>query len=119
MNPILILRHVRELSSLFERYNALVGPDRKLSLASTNRSFILACVAWLAGIALLVGFPMPLPLPIDAAGETVYAVLMVGALLWSWLERLFGKTLAVSNRKQVEDRLTDELQKSGLDARVP
>lgn len=117
MNPLLILRHVRELSSLIERYNALVGPDRKLSLAFTNRSFILACVAWLAGIALLVG--LPLPLPVDVAGETVYAVLIVGGFVWAGLERAFGKTLAVFNRKQVEDRLTDELQKAGLDARVP
>ena len=29
------------------------------------------------------------------------------------------KTLAVFNRKQVEDRLTVELQKAGLDARAP
>lgn len=114
MNPLLILRHVRELSSLIERYNALTGPERKLSLALTNRSFIVACVAWVAGVALLVG--LPFPLPVDVASETVYALVMVGGLGWSAVERIRGKTLAVFNRRQVEDRLTDELRKAGLPA---
>ena len=123
MNPLAIFKTVRDLSALIEEANRLAGPDRRWSLAFTNRSFIVACVAFIAGVALLVG--LPLPLPVDVASETVYAFITVGGLLWAGVERIRGKTRAVWNRTQAveaiteADALTEALRKAGLDAQKP
>ena len=39
MNPLLIFKTVRDLSALIEEANRLAGPDKRWSLAFTNRSF--------------------------------------------------------------------------------
>lgn len=124
MNPLLIFKTLRDLSALIEQANRLAGPDRRWSLAFSNRSFIVACVAFAAGFALLVG--LPFPLPIDVTSETVYAFITVGGLAWAGIERMMGKTRAVWNKKQAveaiteADALTTALNKvPGVDAQPP
>lgn len=124
MNPLMIFKTLRDLSALIEQANRLAGPDKRWSLAFTNRSFIVACVAFVAAAALMIG--LPFPLPIDVTSETVYAVITVAGLLWAGIERLTGKTRAVWNKKQAveavveADALTTALNKvPGVDAQLP
>ena len=105
MNPLLIFKTIRDLSALIEQANRLAGPDKRWSLAFTNRSFIVACVAFVAAAALMIG--LPFPLPIDVTSETVYAVITVAGLLWAGIERLTGKTRAVWNKKQAVEAITE------------
>lgn len=104
--------------------NPLVRPEKRWSLAFTNRSFIVACVAFVAAAALMIG--LPFPLPIDVTSETVYAVITVGGLAWAGIERMLGKTLAVWNTKQAveavveADALTAALNRvPGIKAELP
>ncbi|WP_408591969.1 hypothetical protein ACIPCF_07610 [Paracoccus marcusii] len=120
MNPLMIFKTLRDLSALIEQANRLAGPDKRWSLAFTNRSFIVACVAFVAAAALMFG--LPFPMPIDVTAETVYAVITVAGLLWAGIERIIGKTRAVWNKKQAveavveADALTTALNKvPGLD----
>ena len=69
--------------------NRLAGPDKRWSLAFTNRSFIVACVAFVAAAALMIG--LPFPMPIDVTAETVYAIITVAGLLWAGIERMLGQ----------------------------
>lgn len=124
MNPIAIFKTVRDLNDLIQQANRLAGPDKRWSLAYQNRSFVLACVAVLAQIALAVG--VPLPVPVDVTAETVWAIITVGALVWAGLERIWGKTRAVFNRKQAveaiqeADALTEALNRvPGVSAQKP
>lgn len=105
MNPLMIFKTLRDLSALIEQANRLAGPDKRWSLAFTNRSFIVACVAFVAAAALMLG--MPFPMPIDVTAETVYAVITVAGLLWAGIERMLGKTRAVWNKKQAVEALTE------------
>lgn len=105
MNPLLIFKTVRDLSALIEEANRLAGPDKRWSLAFTNRSFIAQVIATLAVIAIAVG--MPLPVPVDVASETVFAFITVGALAWAGIERLLGKTRAIWNRRQAVEAVTE------------
>ena len=105
MNPLMLLKTLRDLSALIEQANRLAGPDKRWSLAFTNRSFIVACVAFVAAAALMLG--MPFPMPIDVTAETVYAVITVAGLLWAGIERMLGKTRAVWNKKQAVEALTE------------
>lgn len=59
--------------------NRLAGPDKRWSLAFTNRSFIVACVAFVAAAALMLGLPSPVP--IDVTAETVFDVITVAGLV--------------------------------------
>jgi hypothetical protein len=59
--------------------NRLAGPDKRWSLAFTNRSFLVACAAFLAAAALRIG--LPFPMPIDVTAETVYSIITVAGLL--------------------------------------
>lgn len=117
MNPFLIFKALRDLSGLIEHANRLAGPERRWSLVYTNRSFIAATLAFLAGVALMVG--LPFPLPVDVASETIYATITVGGMLWAAGERLMGKTRAVWSKKQAAeavqeaDALTVALAKAG------
>lgn len=117
MNPLMIFKALRDLSALIEHANRLAGPDRRWSLAFTNRSFLVACVAFAAGLALLIG--LPFPLPVDVTSETIYAAITVGGLAWAGIERIMGKTRAVWSRKQAAeavqeaDALTTALTKAG------
>lgn len=124
MNPLMLFKTLRDLSTLIEQANRLAGPDKRWSLAFTNRSFIVACVAFVAAAALMLG--LPFPMPIDVTAETVYAVITVAGLLWAGIERMLGKTRAVWNKKQAveavveADALTTALNKvPGLDAQPP
>lgn len=124
MNPLMIFKALRDLSALIEQANRLAGPDKRWSLAFTNRSFIVACVAFVAAAALMLG--LPFPVPIDVTAETVYAVITVAGLLWAGIERMLGKTRAIWNKKQAveavveADALTAALNKvPGLDAQPP
>ena len=105
MNPLMIFKTLRDLSALIEQANRLAGPDKRWSLAFTNRSFIVACVAFVAAAALIIG--LPFPMPIDVTAETVYAVITVAGLVWAGVERMLGKTRAVWNRKQAVEALTE------------
>jgi hypothetical protein len=105
MNLLMLFKTLRDLSALIEQANRLAGPDKRWSLAFTNRSFIVACVAFVAAAALMIG--LPFPMPIDVTAETVYAVITVAGLLWAGMERLLGKTRAVWNRKQAVEALTE------------
>lgn len=123
MNPLMIFKTLRDLSGLIEEANRLAGPGKRWSLAVTNRSFVLAVIATLAQVALAFGFP--LPIPVDVAAETVYAIITVGALAWAGIERLMGKTRAVWNKKQAveavaeADALTTALNKvPGVSAKL-
>ncbi|UNY40290.1 structural protein [Paracoccus phage vB_PmaP_KLEP18-1] len=117
MNPLLIFKTIRDLSALIEEANRLAGPGRRWSLVYTNRSFIAAVLAFVAGIALMIGLPFPLPL--DVTAETVYAVITVAGLVWAGVERVLGRTRAVWNRTQAveavteADALTAALRKAG------
>lgn len=124
MNPLMIFKTLRDLSALIEQANRLAGPDKRWSLAFTNRSFIVACVAFVAAAALMFG--LPFPMPIDVTAETVYAVITVAGLLWAGVERMLGKTRAIWNRKQAveavveADALTSALNKvPRVDAQPP
>lgn len=105
MNLLMLFKTLRDLSALIEQANRLAGPDKRWSLAFTNRSFIVACVAFVAAAALMIG--LPFPMPIDVTAETVYAVITVAGLLWAGMERMLGKTRAVWNRKQAVEALTE------------
>ena len=105
MNPLMLFKTLRDLSALIEQANRLAGPDKRWSLAFTNRSFIVACVAFVAAGALMLG--LPFPVPIDVTAETVYAVITVAGLLWAGLERLLGKTRAVWNKKQAVEAVVE------------
>ena len=105
MNPLMLFKTLRDLSALIEQANRLAGPDKRWSLAFTNRSFIVACVAFVAAAALMIG--LPFPMPIDVTAETVYAVITVAGLLWAGVERMLGKTRAIWNRKQAVEALTE------------
>ncbi|KJZ31624.1 hypothetical protein TW83_07605 [Paracoccus sp. S4493] len=105
MNPLMIFKTLRDLSALIEQANRLAGPDNRWSLAFTNRSFIVACVAFVAAAALMIG--LPFPMPIDVTAETVYAVITVAGLVWAGVERMLGKTRAVWNKKQAVEALTE------------
>lgn len=105
MNPLILFKTLRDLSALIEQANRLAGPDKRWSLAFTNRSFIVACVAFVAAAALIIG--LPFPIPIDVTAETVYAVITVAGLLWAGIERMLGKTRAIWNRKQAVEALTE------------
>ena len=124
MNPLMLFKALRDLSALIEQANRLAGPDKRWSLAFTNRSFIVACVAFVAAAALMFG--LPFPMPIDVTAETVYAVITVVGLLWAGIERMLGKTRAVWNKKQAveavveADALTTALNKvPGVFAQPP
>ena len=124
MNPLMLFKTLRDLSALIEQANRLAGPDKRWSLAFTNRSFIAACVAFVAAAALMLG--LPLPVPIDVTAETVYAVITVAGLVWAGVERMLGKTRAVWNKKQAveavveADALTTALDKvPGVAAQPP
>ena len=105
MNPLMIFKTIRDLNDLVQQANRLAGPDKRWSLAYQNRSFVLACVALVAQIALAVG--VPLPLPVDVTAETVWAIITLGALVWAFLERKFGKTRAIWNRTQAVEAVTE------------
>lgn len=105
MNPLIIFKTLRDLSALIEQANRLAGPDKRWSLAFTNRSFIVACVAFVAAAALMFG--LPFPMPIDVTAETVYAVITVAGLLWAGIERMLGKTRAVWNKKQAVEAVVE------------
>lgn len=105
MNPLMIFKPFRDLSALIEQANRLAGSDKRWSLAFTNRSFIVACVAVVAAAALMLG--LPFPVPIDVTAETVYAVITVAGLLWAGIERLLGKTRAVWNKKQAVEAVEE------------
>lgn len=124
MNPLLLFKAFRDLNALVDQANALAGPDRRWSNAFLNRSFIALAIATAAQVALAFGFPFPFP--VDLAAETIYAVITLGALLWAFIERKFGKTRAIWNRKQAveavveADALTSALNKvPGVDAQLP
>ena len=124
MNPLMIFKTVRDLNDLIQQANSLAGPGKRWSLAYKNRSFVLACVAVVAQIALAVG--VPLPLPVDVTAETIWAIITVGALVWAALERLLGKTRAIWSRKQAveavqeADALTEALNRvPGVNAQKP
>ena len=105
MNPLMLFKTLRDLSALIEQANRLAGPDKRWSLAFTNRSFIVACVAFVAAAALMIG--LPFPVPIDVTAETVYAVITVAGLLWAGVERMLGKTRAVWNKKQAVEAVVE------------
>ncbi|WP_339820126.1 hypothetical protein [uncultured Paracoccus sp.] len=105
MNPLMLFKTLRDLSALIEQANRLAGPDKRWSLAFTNRSFIVACVAFVAAAALMIG--LPFPMPVDVTAETVYAVITVAGLVWAGVERMLGKTRAVWNTKQAVEALTE------------
>ncbi|TNH39401.1 hypothetical protein [Paracoccus haeundaensis] len=105
MNPLMLFKTLRDLSALIEQANRLAGPDKRWSLAFTNRSFIVACVALVAAAALMLG--LPFPMPIDITAETIYAVITVAGLLWSGIERMLGKTQAVWNKKQAVEAVVE------------
>ena len=105
MNPLMIFKALRDLSALIEQANRLAGSDKRWSLAFTNRSFIVACVAFVAAAALMIG--LPFPMPVDVMAETVYAVITVAGLVWAGVERMLGKTRAIWNRKQAVEALTE------------
>lgn len=105
MNPLMLFKALRDLSALIEQANRLAGPDKRWSLAFTNRSFIVACVAFVAAAALMFG--LPFPMPIDVTAETVYAVITVVGLLWAGIERMLGKTRAVWNKKQAVEAVVE------------
>lgn len=117
MNPLLFFKTIRDLNALIQHANELAGPDKRWSLAFTNRSFIAGVIAFVATVALMAGFP--LPVPVDMATETVYALIAVAGMLWALIERVMGKTRAIWNRKQAveavteADALTVALQKAG------
>ena len=105
MNPLMLFKTLRDLSALIEQANRLAGPDKRWSLAFTNRSFIVACVALVAAAALMLG--LPFPMPIDITAETIYAVITVAGLPWSGIERMLGKTQAVWNKKQAVEAVVE------------
>ncbi|WP_090737759.1 hypothetical protein [Paracoccus homiensis] len=117
MNPLYIFKTLRDLNALIQQANALAGPDKRWSLAFTNRSFVLAVVGFLATTALMIG--LPFPLPIDVTAETVYAILSLGALAWAGIERVTGKTRAIWTPRQAKDAvqeadaLSEALRKAG------
>ena len=117
MNPLMIFKTLRDLSALIEQANRLAGPDKRWSLAFTNRSFIVACVAFIAAAALMIG--LPFPVPIDVTAETVYAVITVAGLLWAGIERMLGKTQAVWNKKQAVEAMIEADALTGALNRVP
>lgn len=124
MNPLMLFKTLRDLSALIDQANRLAGPDKRWSLAFTNHSFIVACVAFVAAAALMFG--LPFPMPIDVTAETVYAVITVAGLLWAGVERMLGKTRAIWNKKQAveavieADALTGALNRvSGVNAKLP
>jgi len=124
MNPLMLFKTLRDLSALIEQANRLAGPDKRWSLAFTNRSFIVACVAFVAAAALMLG--LPFPMPIDVTAETIYAIITVASLIWAGVERMLGNTRAAWNRKQAveavieADALTVALNKaSGVSTRQP
>lgn len=105
MNPLIIFKALRDISALIERANALAGPDKRWSLVYGNRSFVLSVVGVLAALA--VAFGLPFPLPVDVTGDTVYALITVGAFIWAGIERIMGKTRAVWSRKQAVQAITE------------
>ncbi|MBF5078506.1 hypothetical protein F1642_04920 [Paracoccus sp. NBH48] len=113
----MIFKTLRDLSALIEQANRLAGPDKRWSLAFTNRSFIVACVAFVAAAALMIG--LPFPVPIDVTAETVYAVITVAGLLWAGIERMLGKTRAVWNKKQAVEAMIEADALTGALNRVP
>lgn len=117
MNPLMLFKTLRDLSALIEQANLLAGPDKRWSLAFTNRSFIVACVAFVAAVALMLG--LPFPVPIDVTAETVYAVVTVAGLLWAGTERMLGKTRAVWNRRQAVEAIIEADALTGALNRVP
>ncbi len=124
MNPLMLFKTLRALSALIEYANRLAGPDKRWSLAFTDRSFIVACVAFVAAAALMLGLPFPMPIAVTA--ETVYAMITVAGLLWAGGERMLGKTRAVWNKNQAveavveADALTAALNKvPGVSAKRP
>lgn len=116
MNPLLFFKTIRDLNALIQHANELAGPDKRWSLAFTNRSFIAGVIAFLATVALMIG--VPLPVPVDLATETVYALIAVAGLLWAVAERIMGKTRAIWNRKQASEAVVeaDALTKALRDA---
>ncbi|MGP9804012.1 hypothetical protein [Paracoccus sp. NSM] len=108
MNPVLIFKAIRDLNATIEQANRLAGPDRRYSLAVSNRSFWFMAVAALA--QLLAALGLGFPLPIDVTAETAYAVVTVALMLWAGIERVRGKTRAIWNRKQGADALTEALR---------
>ncbi|WP_208863813.1 YcbK family protein [Paracoccus marcusii] len=79
MNPLILFKTLRDLSALIKQANRLAGPDKRWSLAFTNRSFVVACVAFVAAAALMIG--LPFPMPIDVTAETIYAIITVASLI--------------------------------------
>ena len=117
MNPFLIFKAIRDLSALIEEANRLAGSERRWSLVYTNRSFIAAVLAFVAGVALMVGLPFPLPL--DVTAETVYALITVGGLVWAGVERVMGRTRAVWNRTQAKEAVVEADALTAALNRVP
>lgn len=105
MNPLLIFKLLRDLSALIEEANRLAGPGKRWTLAITNRSFIAACIAFVAGVALMVG--VPFPLPVDLATDTAYALIVIGGMVWAAAERWLGKSRAIWNRKQAAEAVQE------------
>lgn len=117
MNPVLIFKAIRDLNATIEQANRLAGPDRRYSLAFTNRSFWFMAVAALAQLLAAAGIGFPLP--IDVTAETAYAVVTVALMAWAGIERIRGKTRAIWNRKQGGDALTEALQRAISDPKSP
>ena len=44
MKLLMLFRTIRDLSALIEQANRMAGPDKRWSLAFTNRFFIVSCV---------------------------------------------------------------------------
>ena len=124
MNPFLILKAVREAAALVDQANRMAGPDRRWSLAYTNRSFWAGVIGVLATLA--AAFGVPFPVPVDLAAEVLWTLVSVAGMLWMLLERVWGKTRAVWNptqaveAKQEADALTEALNRvPGVNAQKP
>ena len=125
------IKNIRALVALANDIAANAGDGPRWSLYLTNRSFIALVIAVTLNIAAVLGVPVVGALaeiaPDVLAGHVVEVVTAL-LVLWSFVERLVGKTRVIWSRKQavkaVEeakaiDPLTDALRGAGAPAVQP
>lgn len=107
MNPILLLKSIHQTVKLANEIASEGGEGPRWSWFLTNRSFIAAVIGVV--LTLLTPFGIQIPFAPEYAAEGIFAAASAGAFLWSFGERLFGKTRAVYNPTQAHDALTEAL----------
>lgn len=115
-----MFRLIKDINALVVMANTIAAQSSdgpRWTLFLTNRSFLALALGVLSGVLLLFGIVIP-GSP-DQWIEIIAAIGVIGGPIWALLERIYGRTRVVWNRKQAEaavveaDALTVALRKAG------